>query len=264
MKSIPLFAAVVLSICFAISVHSEEIPGGPANVELDLLVVEIPEAVAVPMLPRLRGSKSSGEAREEVLKLIASHGAKLLGWPLLQTKSGQRAVVEQIDELRYATEFEAPGTAKITETTEPAPSLAVDAPPPKAPAPVKVTKAETISDGIPTAFETRNVGVTLEVEPVIDADGKTVHLNLNVQDVRLRGFRKVEIEQKGSGKSVVVEQPEIAANKVTTSLSVQDGDTTLLGVFKVEEPVDHLELFILQTRIKRLGQGDKVPGKQGR
>jgi hypothetical protein len=49
-----------------------------------------------------------------------------------------------------------------------------------------------------------------------------------------------------------MEQPEFVSHKVTTSLSVQDGDYTLLGVFNVPDMPGEVELFILHTRIKRI------------
>ena len=90
----------------------------------------------------------------------------------------------------------------------------------------------------------------MEIEGTIAAD-LSIDLNLVPQHVRLAGFRKAEIEQIGTGKKVVVEQPVFIVNKVTTSLTVRDGDTTLLGVFKLEEPAGRMELFILQTNIIR-------------
>jgi len=64
----------------------------------------------------------------------------------LNTKSGQRAVTESIDEVRYATEFAQPATAKDLPT--------------------------------PTAWETRNAGDTFEFEPVVSPDQKICDLNL--------------------------------------------------------------------------------------
>jgi hypothetical protein len=70
------------------------------------------------------------------------------------------------------------------------------------------------------------------------------------EHTRLLGFRKVEIEQKGTGKKVVVEQPDFLTNKVTTSLIVQSGDRTLVGAFKVNDPPGQMELFILHSEVK--------------
>ena len=40
----------------------------------------------------------------------------------------------------------------------------------------------------PQTFETRNTGVTLEVEPVVGPDGVTIDLNLVPQVVEFEGF----------------------------------------------------------------------------
>ena len=43
----------------------------------------------------------------------------------------------------------------------------------------------------PTAFETRNVGDTLEFETVLGEDGRTCDLNFVPQHVGLLGFREI-------------------------------------------------------------------------
>ena len=40
----------------------------------------------------------------------------------------------------------------------------------------------------PTAFETRNTGVTLEVEPTVGSDNYTIDMNLVPQVVEFEGF----------------------------------------------------------------------------
>jgi hypothetical protein len=107
-------------------------------------------------------------------------------------------------------------------------------------------------EAIPTTFETRNLGITLEIEPIVSTDGRTIDLSLVPQHVCLLGMRKTEIELKSSRKKVVVEQPEIMSIRLTTSLQVKDGEHTLLGVFKINGPVDHMEFFILHTQLKRI------------
>ena len=46
----------------------------------------------------------------------------------------------------------------------------------------------SVTPTTPTAFETRNTGVTLEVEPVVGPDGVTIDLNLVPQVVEFEGF----------------------------------------------------------------------------
>jgi general secretion pathway protein D len=158
-------------------------------------------------------------------------GIDLLSAPRVTTKSGQRAVIEIVREFRYPTQFEAPklptGTgARVLEIGG-------------------LTGASTgafpVTPTTPTAFETRNTGVTLEVEPVVGPDGVTIDLNLVPQVVEFEGFinygspiKSVSTNALGIASSFtltdnVINQPIFSARKVTTSVSVWDGQTVVLG-----------------------------------
>lgn len=255
----PLHTALALALALA---ACDKMPQpkriqATSEIEMDLLMVRMSESRALALIPRLRDRRQSADATKEIMKSIGSGEAVLIGWPFLATKSGQRAVMEQVDEFRYATEFDPPGSAKVTETTAEetgvanAPVVPATAPPVQ-PAPAKTTTTESVNEGSPTSFETRNVGVTFEVEPNIDPNGRTIDLNMVPQHVRLRGMRKTVVEGPQEGKKIIVEQPEFVTHKLTTSISVEDGDYTLLGVFTVADMPGQVELFILHTRIKRI------------
>src|SRR5262249_3983852 len=93
----------------------------------------------------------------------------------------------------------------------------------------------------PTAFETRNTGVTLEVEPVVGPDGVTIDLNLVPQVVEFEGFINYGSPIQTTTTNLlgqpitniltpnVINQPIFSARKVTTSVSVWDGQTVVLG-----------------------------------
>lgn len=231
----------------------------PAQVTFDLLVVDLPQESAVALVPELRDHRHAAKAVQRLMKMIAEKKATLIGWPIITTKSGERASVEQINEFRYATQYDAPGRATVIETypdsdgTPGAPVVPVD--PKDAPLesrkPAKITTMDGTQEGIPTLFETRNLGVTLEIEPVLLPNPTLIEISLAPQHMRFLGMKKIEIEQKGSGKKTVVEQPQFATNKVTTSITVKDGDYTLLGVFKMPESPGQMELFILHSEVER-------------
>src|SRR5438105_8743284 len=106
-----------------------------------------------------------------------------------------------------------------------------------------------VTPATPSAFETRNTGVTLEVEPVVGPDGVTVDLNLVPQVVEFEGFVNYgsPIFAVGTNSTVVarqtllslstpvkltdnvINQPIFSTRKVTTSVSVYDGSTVVLG-----------------------------------
>src|SRR5262249_647695 len=82
-------------------------------------------------------------------------GIDLLSEPKVTTKSGQRAIIEVIRELRYPRTYTPPQVPSIAATTT-APLI-----PGQVAAPVPVVVTPTT----PQDWETRNTGVTLEAEP---------------------------------------------------------------------------------------------------
>jgi general secretion pathway protein D len=183
-----------------------------------------------------------------VRALNQKKGVDLLSAPRVTTKSGQRAVIEIVREFRYPTQFQPPqipqsfrGGDAFTSSLTGSSGSAV------APASFPVTPTT------PTAFETRNTGVTLEVEPVVGPDGVTIDLNLVPQVVEFEGFinygspiRTVQPTLLGTvAQSVVltenvINQPIFSARKVTTSVSVWDGQTVVLGGL-IREDVQKVE-----------------------
>ena len=97
----------------------------------------------------------------------------------------------------------------------------------------------------PQDWETRNTGVTLEVEPVVGGDATTIDLNLIPQVVEFEGFinygspiNAVGVNTIGNAISTsvpvlltqnVINQPVFSTRKVTTSVNVWDGQTVVLG-----------------------------------
>ena len=148
-------------------------------------------------------------------------------------------MIEIVREFRYPTQFTEPkvpdisghGSSNTTTTTIALP---------------------VVGPSTPSNFETRNTGVTLEVEPVVGPDGVTIDLNLVPQVVEFEGFINYGSPIKtvnpallnfiaGSTSSLtgltqaitltdnVINQPIFSTRKVTTSVSVWDGQTVVLG-----------------------------------
>jgi general secretion pathway protein D len=168
-------------------------------------------------------------------------GVDLLSSPKVTTKSGQRAVIEIIREFRYPTEFTPP---QIPQTFGNTGGLLGGS---------SSSGSFPVTPTTPTAFETRNTGVTLEVEPVIGPDGYTIDLNLVPQVVEFEGFINYgspitsSVTNPITGVSTqnvitpnVINQPIFSTRKVTTSVSVFDGSTVVLGGL-IREDVQKVE-----------------------
>ncbi len=157
-------------------------------------------------------------------------GIDLLSAPKVTTKSGQRAIIEIVREFRYPTTFTPPQVPSISSTTSTVVGGVV---------PVVVTPTT------PQTFETRNTGVTLEVEPVVGADGMMIDLNLVPQVVEFEGFINYGSPINAVGVNTtagvlstsvpivltenVINQPIFSTRKVTTSVQVADGQTVVIG-----------------------------------
>jgi general secretion pathway protein D len=168
-------------------------------------------------------------------------GVDLLSAPRVTTKSGQRAVIEIVREFRYPTQFEPPQipqtVGSVTTRSDTGGII-----------PLGGASSVPVTPTTPTHFETRNTGVTLEVEPVVGPDGVTIDLNLVPQVVEFEGFinygspilapsssflNTVTGGLVSSPQSVltpnIINQPIFSTRKVTTSVSVWDGQTVVLG-----------------------------------
>ena len=100
---------------------------------------------------------------------------------------------------------------------------------------------------MPTAFETRNMGVTLEVEPKVSKTGDIITLNLVPQRVDLFGLDFFDAGTAPNGKKVQLSQPQFLTTKDTTTISVKSGEHLLIGVHPLVKPAHYIEVFIVQA-----------------
>jgi general secretion pathway protein D len=180
----------------------------------------------------LAGVFTNPQFQVVIRALNQKKGVDLLSAPSVTTKSGQRAIIEVIRELRYPKTYTQPQVPSISSTTG---TQIIGA---AAAVPVVVTPTT------PLDWETRNTGVTLEVEPVVGGDASTIDLNLIPQVVEFEGFINygspinaigvnsvagISVSQPVELTPNVINQPVFSTRKVTTSVSVYDGQTVVLG-----------------------------------
>ncbi|MCB1227820.1 MAG: hypothetical protein KDK99_18525 [Verrucomicrobiales bacterium] len=143
---------------------------------------------------------------ERLKTLLSSGQGTVAASATVITKSGQRASVESVDEHIYPTEFDTPNEDKDSKN----PSSSTGVP-------------------IPTTFEMRPVGVRLEVDPVLGADGETVDLNLAPEWIQYFGD-KSQVQVPVAGSSVEAElQPRFYSIKTQTSVTLTNGGSALIG-----------------------------------
>jgi general secretion pathway protein D len=174
--------------------------------------------------------------------LAQKKGTDLMSAPSVTTRSGQRASVEVVREFRYPTEFNPP---QIPTNFGTGINLNGGAGGGSAGAfPVTPTN--------PTAFEMRPVGVRMEVDPVLGPDGYTIDLNLSPEVTEFDGFINYGSPIQSIGTNALgqpipiiltdnrIVQPVFETRKVTTAVTIWDGQTVVLGGL-IREDVQDVE-----------------------
>ena len=228
--------------------ESMPLEGGDYNIHIEMRIIALPAEDTLPLIELLKDTKRIEKTVATLHEMIAKKKAKLVDWPMLITKDGQRVVVENVDEMRYATDY-SPNTKEVNK--EQAPAAEAEKTEEKTAGQDIASKKKaniTITEGIPSAFETRNIGVTLEIEPSLDRKTMQIAMQLAAQHVSLTGFDKHTID--ADGRRTTVEQPRFHTNKVTTNLTVHSGQPVLLGTYRTATPEGWLELFILKLTAK--------------
>ncbi len=207
---------------------------------LDALLFGIPGASSIaPGIFGLSGVFTDPQFQVVIRALNQKKGVDLLSAPRVTTKSGQRAVIEIVREFRYPTQFDPPKIPDSVGSNFGGGAGVIN------PLTGLISNGSSgsfpVTPTTPTGFETRNTGVTLEVEPVVGPDGVTIDLNLVPQVVEFEGFinygspiqttttNVLGLPQTNVITPNVINQPIFNSRKVTTSVSVWDGQTVVLG-----------------------------------
>lgn len=167
-----------------------------------------------------------------VIRALAQRkGADLMSAPSVTTKGGQRATIEVVREFIYPTEFDPPQVPTNVGGGGGFGALGGG------------TTSIPVTPTTPTAFEMRPVGVRMEVDPTVGADGYTIDLNLLPEVTEFDGFINYGSPILSNGEVLtenIINQPVFSTRKVTTSVTVWDGQTVVLGGL-IREDVQDVE-----------------------
>lgn len=223
---------------------------------------------AAPGILGLSGIFTNPQFQVVIRALNQKKGVDLMSAPKVTTKSGNKAVIKVVRNFPYPTEFNPP-EPPAAEGTSVTTGTAVRS---------GFYTGAMVTPTTPTAFETRDLGVTLEVEPVVGPDNYTIDLNLSPEVVEFEGFINygspiigptydpLAIPSIGTFDITpnVINQPIFSTRKVTTSVSIWDGQTVALGgliredVQKTQDKVPILGDIPLAGRLFRSDVDQKI------
>ncbi len=220
---------------------------------VDALLFGTPLGPAPAMLA-VAGIFTNPQFQVVIRALNQQKGVDLVSAPKITTKSGQRATISIVREFRYPSEYDLPQVSASAGS-----------------------QFTPVVPTTPTSFETKPIGITLEVEPTVGPDGYTIDLILSPRVVEFDGFINYgsPIFASVAGVSVsaglitigpavpflatdnTINKPVFSTREVTTEVTVYDGSTVVLGgmvredVQKVEDKVPILGDIPLAGRLFR-------------
>lgn len=176
-----------------------------------------------------------------VLQALSQHGGTdLLSAPRVTTRSGVNAQIQVVKEIIYPTEFE---SEVITIDREQVGGGTIQ---------------ERVVTVTPGSFETREVGVILNVTPTVGPDGYTIDLTMVPEVAELVDWLQygstVGTDNNGNPIAYNIPQPVFASRNVTTSIVIWDGQTVVMGGLIREDLVKVKDKIPLLGDIPVLGR----------
>ena len=201
-----------------------------------------------PGIMSLTGLFSDGQVQMIMRGLAQKKGTDLMTAPSVMARSGQKATIEIIREFIYPTEYE----------------------PPELPQSVGQGIGNNgigggggligggggggfpVTPATPTAFETRNTGITLEIEPTIGENDFVIDLRFVPEIVEFEGFINYGSPIQSPGTDILgnpvtstitenrIEMPVFSTRRVNTALTIYDGYTVAVGGL-MREDVQNVE-----------------------
>ncbi len=200
--------------------------GGLSQASLDSLLSSFPitgasTGVIFPQTPNQMslGLMLNGDGVSMLMRALDQmKGVDLLIAPKVVTRNRTQAKIESIREMRYPSAFDAP-TVSTTATA------------------FNNTLVNVPLPATPSEFKTENIGVTLNVTPTTFPDQR-IDLKLEPEVKDFEGFINygVQIRSGDTGSSAIsvlaegtVNQPVFNVRKLTTELTVMNGQTVVMG-----------------------------------
>ncbi len=194
-------------------------------------------ASVAPGIMSLTGVFNEAEFKVIMRGLSQKKGTDLMTAPSVTARSGQKATIEVIREFIYPTEYEPPELPNQVGSSFGSSTGIIDG--------VVGGSASSssfpVTPATPTAFETRNTGITLEIEPTIGENDFMIDLRFVPEIVEFEGFVNYGSPIQSGGTDALgnpiqivltenrIEMPVFSTRRVNTALTIYDGYTVAVG-----------------------------------
>ncbi len=186
----------------------------PRHVRTQVEYIELSLEQMTALMADPEATKTDTILRQRVAELIKKNKAEIIETQMVIARSGEKSTSESIREYIYPTEYEPPElptTVKIENGAED-----------------KIKREDLATPPTPTAFETRNLGSTLEVEPTIGENNHTIDLRVAPEIVYHIENKKWATWKDKHGEADIM-MPIFYTLRVNTGITLANGKPCLLA-----------------------------------
>ena len=228
----------LIALGFAVSVLADDaVSQARWSLSAECQMIVLPQKLALPLIAEMNDDAKMEAAWATAQRMIAGGEATLVANLILKGEAGKLLLQSSVEEVRYPTEFDPP-------------HLPQNVPKEKI---LEVLKNWPVVGITPTAFETRHVGTTLELNATVSDDGEWISAEVTPQHVRLLRMDKFDAGTMPSGEHLTVEQPQFLSLKNSLKMHLRLGQRTLVGVHKLPGEENKMELFLLRITARKTG-----------
>ena len=224
-------------------IASKRVEQKTAGVEVRIEIFDLP---TLRMIQLLDEKMSAEQLRKDVLDLVVKEEGQVVEVVLVHTEAGLSATVEGICETIYPTEYEPPGGfPNLRKMQAEAKALVEEGSSDEKLSPLEAFVDQLAGDATPTAFETRNLGTTVEVlvKSVVEEKG-VWDISLSPEIVAFVGER--------SWMGGTVKMPIFTCWRTNQSFRMLDGEwmlasTCAIGSLQSGTDSSHKRLMFLKV-----------------
>ncbi len=227
------------------------------SVRAEVRMIAVPMAQALLLVPRLRSPATFPSAEQRFEALLANGEAELVNWVHVQSRSGQRACAESLEEVRYEVESYPPQipvrpvqhTPFVLSILEPQPGRSGDF---KGLPGVQILRDPSFIGffapfEIPAAYETRDAGATLEFEPEVRAASGKIAVSVVARLVRFEGMENTIAARPGPPTFRGYPMARFSEYNIVTDLELANGAGALIGSFTLPRREPRMLLFLFHA-----------------
>lgn len=195
----------------------------PVQIRVQVEFVDMSHETLTKLLFNSKPATSDATSlRQQVQDLVSKNEAKVLETLIAVAQQGSKATTESLHEFIYPTEFTPSAVEERIDRINDAQKATAES-------------GLCFNPSTPTAFETRNVGSTLEIEPRIDKESQTIDLRFVPEIVWHTGNTVWHEGKDSNGNPFKMPMPDFYSIRLNTAISCINGQYAFAGALSPKD-----------------------------